>query len=57
MLAGLLGLIYGGSWFCKTVMQSFYPLFSMADTAVNNDLMDYWGRLGVGSGRVCPSWS
>lgn len=57
VLAGLLGLIYGGELVCKTVMQSFYPLFSMADTAVNNDLMDYWGRLGVGSGRVCPSWS
>ena len=30
MLAVLLGLIYGGELVCKTVMQSFYPLFSTA---------------------------
>lgn len=54
VLAGLLGLIYGGELVCKTVMQSFYPLFSMADTAVNNDLMDYWGATWRGIWQSLP---
>lgn len=53
-LAGLLGLIYGGELVCKTVMQSFYPLFSMADTAVDNDLMDYWGATWRGIVKCLP---
>ena len=54
VLAGLLGLIYGGELVCKTVMQSFYPLFSTAGTAVGNDLMDYWGAAWRGIWQSLP---
>lgn len=54
VLAVLLGLIYGGELVCKTVMQSFYPLFSTAGTAVGNDLMDYWGAAWRGIWQSLP---
>ena len=45
VLAGLLGILYGVELLCRCILQTYYPLFSVADTAMNNRLTDYQGAI------------
>ena len=54
VLTGLLGVLYGGELLCRSILQTYYPLFSVAETAANNRLTDYWGAICTGIWSELP---
>ena len=55
VLSLLLGVIYGGELLCKQILQTYYQLFSTADTAMNNNLMDYRDAIVEGIWKNLPA--
>ncbi len=54
-LAVVLWAVYGGELLCKKILQTFYPLLSVAGTAMGNNLTEYDQAIWDGVWKCLPA--